>query len=52
MCSEFPYKFIIQGIYMISVGIDVSKDKNTVYILEPYGRIKKTIYCRAYQRIN
>jgi transposase len=30
-----------EGIHMISVGIDISKDKSTVCILAPYGNFIK-----------
>lgn len=35
---------IIQEVYMISVGIDVSKGKSTVCILKPYGEIISSPY--------
>ena len=37
-CGWDNYKFILE-VQMISVGIDVSKEKSTICILKPYGEI-------------
>ena len=37
-CGWDNYKFILE-VQMISVGIDVSKEKSTVCILKPYGEV-------------